>query len=258
MHDLPPSCVGRHQEDFTNGAFLKFPAGDPVCVEIYERASALGDAIKLGQMSGLVTEAAFRKDSTCTVLPVPAIYPVPWSDTWLLVDPDQRERCEELTTSSHCVHWWNTAITLVMGMPKEALPPVGSYLYEHARGILPESDLSAWPIEVARPWIEGFKRFRPDIETARLAEIERLTKAVGALEATVAAQADESGARLAQLAQDVTRADAERLRLAHELDEVRRRLEEREALVDQLMTSKSWKLTAPLRAVDRLFNGSAR
>jgi hypothetical protein len=225
MHDLPDACVGRHQEDFLNGAFLKFPAQHPICRDIYERASGLGADIKLGQMSGLVTEAVIRGDTSCVVLPVPAMYPIPWNDTWLLVDPDQRDYCETATTSTYCVHWWNTAITLCMGMSKEALPPTGSFLHEHAKSVLPASDLQAWPMDVARPWIEKFR-------------------------AEAAGNVDPRSPQVVD--------PFDFARLQHEVKALRGQLDEREAEISQLLASRSWKLTAPLRALDRLLSQTSR
>ncbi len=175
LHDLPEPCVGKYM-DRINGAFLRFPAGHPVCWEIYHQARELGSRIWLGQKGELVTEAVMQGSTTCDILPAPAIYPVLWPDTWLLVDPEQLETCKDLTSSSYCVHWWNTAITIAMGMPKGALPPAGSYLYQQAQEVLPASDLDSWPMEIARPWIDNFKRsqelaarvksLEPELQTA--------------------------------------------------------------------------------------------
>jgi hypothetical protein len=58
-------------------------------------------------------------------------------------------------------------------------------------------------------------------------------------------------------------ADAEAMivtigRLQREVEQLQERVAEREAMVQQLLTSRSWKLTAPLRAIDRLLKPPAR
>lgn len=157
LHELPAACVGDVFDNWPNGALMRFPASHPVCGELFERVQALGPNIFLGQMSELITELVVDKGGDCESLPVNAFYPIPWKETWRLVDPDQREHCERQAESSYAVHWWNTAISMVLEIPKEALSPIGSYLYEHALPVLGRSDLPAWPVETVRPWIDQFR-----------------------------------------------------------------------------------------------------
>jgi hypothetical protein len=159
LHDLPDAWIGEVSPNYVNGAIMKFPAGHSVCGEVSDRLRELGDGLYLGQTGELLTKliCVERGGDSCTVLPVDAFYPIAWVDMWKILDPDALTACEHAVDRSYCLHWWNTAITFGVGMPKQALPPPGSYLFERAVAVLDRPSIPAWPAETTRVWLENFK-----------------------------------------------------------------------------------------------------
>jgi tetratricopeptide (TPR) repeat protein len=157
LHDLPAAAVGRVDNKWLNGAILKFSAGHPVCQELALKIEMLGCDLELGQTAGLLTRTVAKNVALCHVLPVGAFYPIHSTETWRLLDPTELDKCEQLSRTSYCVHWWNAVLTMAIGLPKEALPPVGSYLYNRAEETLESSELKAWPNELAQGWLRNHR-----------------------------------------------------------------------------------------------------
>ena len=119
---------------YLNTAILKFPAGHQVCVEVYQALAAEGASFRWAPRLSFDPSRA----ALAGALRLPArgyFYPLDLAETWLLVDPDQNEACSARVASSYGVHCWNTAVTLGLGMPKNALPSSGSYLHQIATDI---------------------------------------------------------------------------------------------------------------------------
>jgi len=158
LHQLPDACVGRQDDELINGAFMKFSAGHPICRQLYERAAALGKDIRHGQAGPkLVTEVFSKSESSYAILPPSAFYPIHWRESFALIKPEELTYCDKKTDLSYCVHWWNTGLRLI-GLPKDALPPKGSFLYERAKTVLQASKLRSWPYDSVRVLIENFER----------------------------------------------------------------------------------------------------
>jgi hypothetical protein len=181
LDELPEAWVGKvckFTPGYLNTAILKFPPGHEVCVEVYRALAAEGANLSLGSTAELLTQAVRRQPERCVSLPVDHFYPLTWRETWLLVDPDQHETCTTRLASSYGVHCWNTAITFGLGMPKGALPPAGSYLHRMADIVFPDR-VPAWPIDVARVWINNFNHVQDSIGEIRIG-----TNVIGRIEKT--------------------------------------------------------------------------
>jgi len=114
---------------------------------------------------------------------------------------------------------------------------------------------------------------RYDAEAVRLdlfrrhREVERLERVAAASQRVAAASQDvadrlidEDAALRRQLQAQNAELDlvrSERKRLLGDLDALHTELAARQTIIDNMLASPSWKLTAPLRAADRLFRGSA-
>ena len=182
LHELPEAWAGKvckFTPGYLNTAILKFPPGHEVCVEVYRALAAEGANLSLGSTAELLTQAVRRRPESCESLPVDYFYPLTWPETWLLVDPDQYEACNARLASSYGVHCWNTAITFGLGMPKGALPPVGSYLHRMADLVFRSNGVPTWPIDVARVWINNFNHVQNSIGEIRIGTdvIGRIEKA---------------------------------------------------------------------------------
>jgi hypothetical protein len=157
LDTLPAACVAGKKGKWANGAVMRFPPGHPACEKMYARAAQLGESIHLGQTGQLINSVLAERDD-CDVVPSSFFQPIPWEETWRLVDPSEYAACENATRSSFCVHWWNTAITMGIGIPKDALPPRGSYLYEKATAIFGDQNLKAWPESTVSVWVNNFRK----------------------------------------------------------------------------------------------------
>jgi Glycosyltransferase sugar-binding region containing DXD motif/Alpha 1,4-glycosyltransferase conserved region len=159
---LPDACIGREDDEFLNGAFMKFPARHLLCKRLCETAEALGKDIRQSQAGPeLLTKMVTHNQGefACVTMPVSAFYPVHWREAFKLIRPKELTYCEIQTGTSYCVHWWNTALRLI-GLPKKALPPKGSFLYERAKAIFGNSKLKAWASEDVEIWIANFEKSR--------------------------------------------------------------------------------------------------
>jgi hypothetical protein len=157
LDDLPEACVGRISLGCLNQGIVKFPAGHSIPKALSEKLEALGPRLYLGQTSELFSSAVAAHRGDCEVLPPGVFYPLDWEETWRLVDPAQGEYCRSRVREARCLHWWNTAITLGIGLPKDRLPPQGSYLYDKAVEIFQRTELKAWPAESVKTWVQNFK-----------------------------------------------------------------------------------------------------
>lgn len=163
---LPDAWAGQvcsYTPGHLNTAVIKMPQGHPVARDVYHALEIEGRNLVLGSTGGLLTRAARRHANCFESLPVDYFYPLTWRDTWLLVDPDQYEACSARVANSYGVHWWNTAITYGIGMPKDALPPAGSYLHCMAERLFAPEAVTAWPVSVARVWIDHFNQIQESI-----------------------------------------------------------------------------------------------
>ena len=182
LDELPRAWVGqvcKFTPGYLNTAILKFPPGHEACAEVYRALAAEGVNLELGSTAELLTQAVRRRPECCNSLPVDHFYPLTWRETWLLADPDQYEACSARLASSYGVHCWNTAITFGLGMPKNALPPAGSYLHRMASVVFGPDRVPAWPIDVARVWINNFNQVQDSI-----AKIEIGSNVIGRIEKT--------------------------------------------------------------------------
>lgn len=165
LSDLPDACAGKVNENWMNGAVLKFPKKHPVCLRLLEKLELLGESILLGQTAGEITRQ-FNDAEDAAVLPVDAFYPISADEAWRLIDPDQAEYCASQCADAYAVHWWNTVFEFGMRFPKEKLPPVGSYLHGHASRYLNRSG-PAIPAAKVKPLVKPYKHLAAARREAR-------------------------------------------------------------------------------------------
>jgi hypothetical protein len=143
LFDLPSPCVGRQDDTLVNNAVMRFPARHDATKDLYENAKQLGQNIRWGQSGpDLLTRIILRNRDKITIMPPEAFYPLPWTDAWKAISPEEYESCEAAAAESYCFHWWNEMLRRI-GIPKHMLPPIGSYLYRHACHILGDHVLEA-------------------------------------------------------------------------------------------------------------------
>jgi len=158
---LPLPCVGWQGEKQLNSAIMRFPPGHPITIELYERAREMGRDIHWGQTGPrLLSEVVLRNRGKITIMPQKAFYPISWRDAWKLLSGPEDKRCETAVGRSYCVHWWNEILRRI-GLPKDKLPPAGSYLHRHACRILGENRWQAWPAKEVETRIADYLASRP-------------------------------------------------------------------------------------------------
>ena len=147
---LPEAEVFSYQEGPGRGSFAAFANWFR-----YKMLSELGgtwidtDVLCLKPLSALPSPCVGWQDGATinsAIMPREAFYPLHWTDAWKIISAKESENCEALTSGSYCVHWWNE-ILRQLGLGKDTMPPVGSYLYRRACKILGENGFEAWPAD---------------------------------------------------------------------------------------------------------------
>lgn len=146
--DLPPACVGRQDARVINNGVLRFPAGHPLTAALFEAAEQLGTKVAFGAAGPSLLTHLLPAHPDVAVLPAHTFYPLHWRDTWRLLLPEQFRYCADAVAGSHAVHWWNEVLRQI-GMPKDRLPPPGSWLAEQFR----QPDATHWTADQTRNWV---------------------------------------------------------------------------------------------------------
>lgn len=156
LKDLPPACVGRQDPDTVNNGVMRFPAGHQLPAALFEAAERLGTDLAWGDTGPQLLTRLLPDYPDVVVLPAKSFYPVPWRHTWQLLAPAQYQRCVNAVADSYTVHWWNEIIRRI-GMPKDRLPPEGSWLERQAG--LP--DAPRWDVRHMATWIANHQQALP-------------------------------------------------------------------------------------------------
>lgn len=128
-----PYVFARQDEEYFNGAILRFPAGHEAmrlaseyCWEV-RKISVWGD---LGPrlMTKVIAEYGLENEAVDTHL----LYPVHWRDAIQLFDPSEREHVATRVSGAMMLHLWNETFS-TRGISKNQMPPPGSYLAESIR-----------------------------------------------------------------------------------------------------------------------------
>ena len=130
--DLPECryAWAREDDDFINGAILKFPAGDPSLAAIHSAARRIGRDVAIqGQLGPrLLTEHLSGRDWSGHFGSTRAFYPIHWLEAHRLWTRDDeayvRTKCEE----SSFVHLWGMMFRY-FGIDPGLAAPEGSFLH---------------------------------------------------------------------------------------------------------------------------------
>lgn len=101
----------------------------------------------------LLARYATHHPEQVQILPPAHFYPVRCEDALLPLDPEARGRCDQVTANALTVHLWN-GIFEQHRVPKNVLPPTGSWLHERFRQL--DVRVAA---DASLPWtsIEGLR-----------------------------------------------------------------------------------------------------
>jgi hypothetical protein len=195
--DTDVMCLGRdipqceifcaYQESGSiNGAVLHLPKGHPVAREGYERAFAVRERARWGEVGPeLVTALIEAHGLAGLVQPMPVCYPVHYTEAIDLLRPSRARVLRERVRGALFLHLWNEMFRREQ-VDKTRLPPAGSLLRE----IFDRHPLDGWTGEYERDDLEKPRQIR-DLEAtvrtltthaeALAAERERLDCEIAAL-----------------------------------------------------------------------------
>lgn len=156
MHSLPVACVAREDSVSVNNGVMRFPPGHALPDELYRQAVALGQDIVWGQIGPQLLTRLLPQFPDVEILPAQSFYPVHWREAWRLVLAGEYDHCASAAEGSYAVHWWNEVFRRI-GIPKEKLPPRGSFLEQHASDIL-GGDVDAWPEAMVATWVGNYRK----------------------------------------------------------------------------------------------------
>jgi mannosyltransferase OCH1-like enzyme len=144
--------IGLGYEDSTsiNGAVL-YVDDARLTESIAEELNRRGTVFTWGTIGpALLTSVIEQARASHAVEASNTFYPVHWNDFRKLMDPEFASWCEDRTRDSLTVHLWSE-IARMFNVPRDILPPRGSYLHELFLGLCPQwRDLPSLPADWVR------------------------------------------------------------------------------------------------------------
>lgn len=129
--------IGLETDDFVNNAVLKI-SNFELLNEISKEISNAGYIIKWGEIGPkLITKILKRNNYFKKALDKNYFYPINFKNFDYLILPKHYSKAKKICKKSFTVHNYNQ-IFKRFGMPKNILPPKGSYLYEQFTKYCPE------------------------------------------------------------------------------------------------------------------------
>jgi len=240
--DHPPvadSYIAREDDTWVNGAVMRFPPGDALMTAAVASAKAQMESPQWGAagprlLTRLIDEHGLRD----IVRPWSAAFPIRHSEVERLFQPRDREELEARVAGADFVHLWNE-IWRWIRIPKYLGPPQGSFLdglfCKHGIHFRREERLSA---EAVSNWFREFKLVNEARQLGgELPSIKDLIRQSEQYRAERDLATQDSDERLARLSSQLAYARSER---------------------NKLLRSRSWRMTAPMRAISRYWRKLSR
>ena len=144
-----------------NGAVLHLPKGHPIARDGYERAFAVREGARWGEVGPeLITALIEANELAGLVQPMPICYPVHHTEAIDLLRPSRAHLLRERVRSSHFLHLWNEMFRREQ-VEKTRLPPAGSLLRE----IFDRHPVDGWTGQYEQSDFEKPRQMR-DLENA--------------------------------------------------------------------------------------------
>jgi hypothetical protein len=146
--DMDVVCVGdplpdadvalaREDDEYVNGAIIKFPPGHPAMAYAYSQSVDVGANMTWGECGpSLMTKVVSMFRLEPALMPPQSFYPIHWRESSKLIDPAYREYVEDKIRGAVFVHLWNETFRRAH-YDKCVRPPRGSYLH----GLLDAHDM---------------------------------------------------------------------------------------------------------------------
>ena len=161
--------VGRQNKLRVNNALIMVQQANHAIVDRLSReVEEAGFVIKkwgdIGPM--LLTRIVKECPDLVEVVGESAFYPIEYGLFFNLLLPERREVCERACESAYTVHLWNEFYRS-NAIPKNVLPPEGSFLHSKFIELLDEDIAPALPAETVRMLINGNMAFQEKHRTKR-------------------------------------------------------------------------------------------
>jgi hypothetical protein len=201
-----------------------------------EQAVKLGHTVKWGDSGPrLLTRVLTDYGALNRVVPASVCYPVHYSEALDALRPSKTAVLAPRVETSLFLHVWNSML-VYRGIQKSCLPPRGSLL----RGWMDRYPIDGWTGEYDEQTLEGALSLKTQLN-ACAEENHRLLNAAEENRRLLNACAEENRRLLNACAEESCR-----LQAALEGQGADR------TQLDAILTSTSWRLTAPMRALRRL------
>lgn len=146
--------MGFEKHDRLNNAVLRIPTRTTMLSSLISGARS-DEGKKFGSTGPfLLTKVWKASKKEFEVQPINLFYGVGHWEIEMLIDPLLREATENRLSKSLAVHLYNELIVRA-AIPKNILPPVGSFLYDKFKAIMPE--LTSVPV-LGEDWLIGWRR----------------------------------------------------------------------------------------------------
>ncbi len=146
------AIIGKENVKQINNAVICAPAGHPLIEEAYATAHACDRQKGWADIGPLlITKLAARYSSSVDVRPCHVFYPLNHLQAVeMLCLPENRDTCADMCSGATMLHLYNEMFGLAC-IPKQMLPPKGSYLHDLFTAFLPENHgLPVMDVEMVR------------------------------------------------------------------------------------------------------------
>jgi hypothetical protein len=226
----------RQDNDFIACGTMYFAPCHPVMQQCLEQAVKLGHTVKWGDSGPrLLTRVLTDYGALNRVVPASVCYPVHYSEALDALSPSKTAVLAPRVETSLFLHVWNSML-VYRGIQKSCLPSRGSLL----RGWMDRYPIDGWTGEYDEQTLEGALSLKTQLN-ACAEENHRLLNAAEENRRLLNACAEENRRLLNACAEESCRLQAALEGQAADRTQL-----------DAILTSTSWRLTAPMRALRRL------
>lgn len=149
--------VARQDTQKINTAFMAAPVGHSLVQSLLQDVEQQGFVIEKWGMIGpdLLTKHVNQNPESTHIMAADTFYPIHYLEFAKLILPEYTAECEQLCKQSFGLHLWNEMFRN-LGMPKNMLPPEGSFLHHHFVSLLGEI-APTLPVTTIKMLLQGVK-----------------------------------------------------------------------------------------------------